>query len=350
MNAGTEESLRIPKSSERSVKELSKMPKIFGDAICNASLEMVPDKFVGVKLRRVSREVKGLDSRIASQDLPNKFGPVERAFVPEKEEFAGKVTSKVLNKLCDLRGSNIFVGVEAGVESETFSFGRDGDGRDGRDFSPASCDGKPRSSALRRPRFLEIRDKRESALVEEDQAGPKPSGLFLYGARRVVSNTGFLFPVFPWLSWSAPDNSSPGRPSDTKGLKGNTSPETSCARLSRFASMSKRLSENRLPGGLLPRYVPKPSSVCRRGATVFRAGVSALSLSIPPCGRLAANAPESLSRRPLFRLRLRRYGLVSKAGRLGAAGFPTVGVCHEVSLSPPGLPLYDRLELLSIER
>jgi hypothetical protein len=25
-------------------------------------------------------------------------------------------------------------------------------------------------------------------------------------------------------------------------------------------------------------------------------------------------------------------------------------VCHEVSLSPPGLPLYDRPEILSIER
>ena len=165
MNAGTEEPLGIPKFSKRSIKESSKMPKIFGDTVCDTSLEMIPNQFVRVKLGRVSREVKGLDSGILFKDLPYKLGSVDRAFVPEKEELAGKVTSKLPDKVSHLRGSNVFVRVEASVKSEAFSFGRDADRRDGRDFSPASRDCESRSSALRRPRFLEIGNERESAQI-----------------------------------------------------------------------------------------------------------------------------------------------------------------------------------------
>jgi len=325
------------------------MPKVFGNTVGNTSFEMVPNKFVGVKLRRVSWEVKGLDSRIASKNLPDELGSVDRAFVPEKEEFAGKVTSQVSNKFSDLRGSNVFA-VETGVKSEAFSFGRDADRRDRRDFSPASRDSNRRSSALRRPRFLDIRDQRESAFVEENQAGPKPSGLFLYEARRVVSNTEFPLPAFPWPSWSVPGNSSPSRPSDTKDLRGSNRLETSCGRPCRSVLTSKRLLNNQLRAVLLREYVSALSSVGLRDARVFRDGVSVLNLSIPSCGMPAASARENLSMSLLSRLRRDSDDLVSKAGRLGAAGFPTVGVCHEVSLSPPGLPLYDRPEILSIER
>lgn len=342
--------MRVPKFSKRSVKESSKMPQVVGDTVCDAPLEMIPNQFIGVKLGRVSWEVKGLDSRIAFKDLPNELGSVERAFVPEKKELAGKVAPQVPDKFSDLRGSNVFVSVKAGVKSETFSFGRDADGRDGRDFSPASCDCKSRSSALRRPRFLEIRDKRESAFVQENQAGSKPSGFFLYEARRDASSIGFPLRVFPWLSWSAPDNSSPNRPLDTKGLRDSNRLENACVPPCRSVSRSKRLSKNRLPRGLLPKGAPKPSSVCRKDAKVFRGGVWVLSRPTPSCGRLAATGPGSLSTRPVSRLLRGSRGLVSRAGRPCAAGFPTAGVCHEVSLSPPGLPLYDRPETLSIER
>jgi hypothetical protein len=348
MNAGPEKPLGIPKSSKRPVKELSKMPKVFGNAVCDASFEVVPNKFVGVKLRRVSREVKGLDARNPFKDLSDKLGPVERAFVPENEELAGKVTSQVLNKFSDLRGTDVFA-VETGVKSEPFSFGRDADGRDRRDFSPASCNRESRSSALRRPRFLDVRNQRESALVEEDQTGSKPRGLFLYEARRVASSTEFPLPVFPWPSWSAPGNSSPDRPSNTKDLRCNNRLETSCVPPSRSVSESKRLSGNRLPEALSRECVAELFSVGLRDAKVFRDGVSALSLSSLSCGRPAANAPGSLSMRPVSRPLRDSRSLVSKAGRPCVVAFPIAGVCHEVSLLPPGLPLYDRPELLSIE-
>lgn len=326
------------------------MPQVFGNAVGDVSFEAVPDKFIGVKLRRIAGEVKGLDSSKSSKESFDDLGSVERTPVPKKDNPSLEVPKEMPEELDNLSSPDVLVGMEAGVKSEALLFGRDADSGNGRDFSPATCNGKFRSSALRRPRFPEVGNQRESAFVEENQAGPKPSGLFLYGARRVVSNTGFPPPVFLWLAWSAPDSSSPNRPSDTKDSKDNNRLGISCERLGRYALGSRRPSNNRLPGALSPKYAPKPSSVCRKDARAFRDGVSVLGPSIPSCDRLAATAPGNSSKPPLSGPRLRRYGLVSKAGRPCAAGFPTVGVCHEVSLFPPGLPLYDRPEILSIER
>ena len=64
------------------------MLKVFGNAVGKTSLEVCPNKFIGVEFRRVSREVKGLDSRIASKELPNESGAVDRTSVPEKDNRA----------------------------------------------------------------------------------------------------------------------------------------------------------------------------------------------------------------------------------------------------------------------
>lgn len=329
----------MPKPSKRSIKELSKMPQVSGNAVGHASLEACPDKFIGVKLRRIAWEVKGLDSRIASEEPLDKFGPVELASVPKENDLTFEVTKEVPEEVGNVSGPDILVGMEARVEPKVFSLGRDGNGGDGRDFGPASCDRKRRSSALARPGSLEVGDERESALIQEDQAGSKLNGFFLYGARRDASSSGFPLPVFPWLFGWAPDNSSPDRPSDTKGLKCNTSPETSSGRSGRYASGSKRPSSSRLPGVLLPRRAPELSSVRPREAEDGPYEVWALN---PPglfSGRLVANVPRSLSTRPLLGPRSGTYGPVSKAGRPAAGVFRVVGVCHKVSSCPPRLPL-----------
>ena len=339
----------MPKSSKRSVKELSKMPQVSGNAVGDTSLEARPDKFIGVKLRRIAREVKGLDSGIASKEALDKFGPVELASVPEKDDRAFEVAKEVPKKLSDVFGADIFVGMEACVKTQAFSLGRDGDGGDSGYLGPASRDRKRRSSALARPGSLEVGDKRESALIQEDQAGSKPNGLFLYEARRDASSSGSLVPAFPWLFWSAPGSSTPGRPSASKGLRCSTSPETSSERSGRYVSRSKRPSSNRLPGVLSPGCAPKLSSARPREAGACPDGVLASSPPILSCGRLVANAPRSLSTRPLLGPRSGKCGPVSKAGPPAAGVFRVVGVFHEVSLCPPRLPLSYRLNLVPFE-
>ncbi len=44
----------MAESSKRPVKELSKMFKVSGNAVCQSPFEICPDKFVGIKLRYVS--------------------------------------------------------------------------------------------------------------------------------------------------------------------------------------------------------------------------------------------------------------------------------------------------------
>ena len=114
----------MPKSSQWPVKELPEMLKVSGNAVGQISFEVCPDKFIGIKLRGIPREVKSLDSRIASKESFDELGSVDRASVPEKDDRAFEVPTKVLEELPDLSGSNVFVGIKARVESKTFRLQR----------------------------------------------------------------------------------------------------------------------------------------------------------------------------------------------------------------------------------
>jgi len=321
----------MPKSSQKSVKELSKMLKVSGNAVCQSSFEVCPDKFIGVKLRRISGKVKGLDLRIASKESFDDLGPVERASVPEKNDLAFEVATKVPEELPDLSGSNVFVGIKARVESKTFSLGRDRDGGDSRDFSPASGDPDGWSFSFKRPGFLEIGNKRESAFIQEDQAGSKPIGLFLYEAKRAVSSNESLLPGALWPSSAASGNSSPSRPSDSKDLRCNSALGNFSERLGRSASRSKDPSSNRPPRVLSPRCAPRFSFACPTKVGVVPYAVWTLNPPVHSSGKLGANVLRNLEMRPFSELRRGKGSLVSKAGRPDAVAFRVLRGCHEVS-------------------
>ncbi len=325
------------------------MFEVLGDTIGQTSFEVGPDKFIGIKLRCVSRKVKGLDSRIVSKDLLDELGSVKRASVPEKDDRAWEVAREMTEKLPDLFGSDVLVGMEACVEAKSFSLGRDGDGGDSRDFGPASGDNEGGSFSFNRPSPLEIGDKRESALIQEDQAGSKPRGLFLYEAKRETSSNGWLVPDALWLSSRASGSSSPNGPSNSTSCRYNSSPGSSFERLGRFVSKSKDPSSSRLPRALSPRCAPRLFSapLTKAGDVPYAAWTS--SPPVLSCGRLDANAPRSLTMRSVSAPPSDKCGLVSKAGRRIAVFFRVFGVCREVSLCPPRLPLYDRPKLVSIE-
>jgi len=305
--------------------------KVSGDAVCQISFEVCPDKFIGIKLRRISREVKGLDSRTASKESFDELGPVERASVPEKDEGALEVTRKVSEELPDLSGPNVPVGVKARVESKTFSLGRDCDGGDGRDFSPASGDHERWCFSFNRPGSLEIGNKGESTLIQEDQAGSKPNGLFLYEAKRDASSSESLLPGALWLFSVASGSSSPSRSSDSTSCRYNSALGNFSGRSGRYASRSKDPSSNRRPRALSPRRVPRFSSARLREAEAGPYGVWTSTLTALSFGRLDANGPRSLKKRPLSRLLSGKCGLVLIGGRPDAVFSRVFGVCREVS-------------------
>ena len=307
------------------------MLKVSGNAVCQISFEICPDKFIGIKLRRISWEVKGLDSRIAFKEPLDELGSVERASVPEKDDRAFEVTAKVSEKLPDLFSPDVLVGVKTRVEAKTFSLGRDRDGGDSRDFCPASGDHERRRFSFNRPGSLEIRDKRESALIQEDQAGSKPIGLFLYEAKRDTSNNGWLPPGALWPSSAASGNSSPSRPSDSKDLRCNSALGNFSERLGRSASRSKDPSSNRPPRVLSPRCAPRFSFACPTKVGVVPYAVWTLNPPVLSSGKLGANVLRSLEMRPFSELRRGKGSLVSKAGRPDAVAFRVLRGCHEVS-------------------
>ena len=74
----------MTESSKRPVKESSKVLKVSGNAVGQTSLEVCPNKFIGVQRRRVSREVNGVDARVTSEALME-FGGQDTAMVPENQ-------------------------------------------------------------------------------------------------------------------------------------------------------------------------------------------------------------------------------------------------------------------------
>ena len=307
------------------------MLKVFRYAVCQSSFEVCPDKFVGVKFRRVSREVKVMDSRIFSKEFMDKLCLMERTSVPEKNDGAFEVTAKMPEELSDLSCSNVLVGIKPRVEPEPLSLGRDCNGRDSGDLCPASGDNEDWGFSFDRPSSLDIWNKRESAFIQEGQAGSKPSGLFLYAARRDVSNSGSLAPCAPWPSSAVSGNSSPSRSSDSTNCRYNSALGNSSERSGRYASASKDPSNNRLPRDPSLRRAPRifSDSPTKDKAVPYLASASVL------CGhsscRFDTNAPRSLKKRLAPGPPSDKYDLVSTNGRPDASAFPVFGVCHGVS-------------------
>lgn len=321
----------MPESSKWPIKESSKMLKVFGDAVCQSSLEVCPDKFIRIKLRCVSWKVKGIDSRAASKESLDEFGSVDGASVPEKNNRAFEVATKMPEELSDLFGPDVLIGIKTCVEPKPFSFWRDCDSGDSRDFCPAPSDNEDWRFSLNRPGSPDIGNKRESALIQEGQAGSKPSGLFLYAAKRDVSSNESLFPGAPWLFSAASDNSSPSRSSNSTDCLYNSVPGSSSELSGRYASKSKDPSNSRLPMALSPRRAPKFSFA---DSTKARAVPYLASASVPSglsSDRFGASALRSLKKRSVPGLPSDKYGLVSVNGRPGVAVFPTFGVCLGVS-------------------
>ncbi len=307
------------------------MFKVFGDAVCQSPLEICPDKFIGVKLRRVSRKVKGVDSRTAFKKSLDELGSVSGVSVPEKNNMSPEVARQMSEELSDLFGSDIPIGIKPRVKSKPFSFWRDRDGRDGRYLGPASGNNEDWSFSFNRPCSLNIRNKRKSALIQEGQAGSKPSGVFLYAAKRDVSSSESLLPDAPWRASAASGSSSPERSSNSTGSRYNNALGNSPELSDRYVSVSKGPSSNRLPKALLPRRALRLFSVgpTKTKGALYWELVSVLC-SHSSCSS-GASALRSLKKHSVPGLPSDKYGLVSASGRPAAAVFPTFGVCHGVS-------------------
>ena len=321
----------MPKSEKWTVNELSEVVKVSGDTVGNVSLEMCPDKLIGIELGSISREMKSSDPGIISEDLFNNLGPVNLASVPKENDGTWEVPSKKSDELSDMSCLDVHVGVKTSAESQTFSFGRNSNGRDSRDLGPAARDNEYGRLSLNRPCSSNIGDEGESALIQEYQAGSKLPGLFLYEARRDISSSEWPLPGAPSLFSSAFDSSSPNCPSVSTSCLYSNVRGSVCGLPVQYASESRGPLSNRLPRDLSPEYVLKISSCEPEKAVEVPDGVWVSGQTVLSCGRLDATEPGNLSKPLLPWLPNRKCGLDSINERPDAVVSRVLAGCHEVS-------------------
>src|SRR3989344_2219823 len=154
-------------------KEAFKVQDILCDQVGERSFEQTPNKFVRVEFGCIARKEVGMKPGRAAQESLNQLRAVSLASVPQENDGARNMPSQRSQKLTDLKGANIFVGMETDIKRCSFSFGADRNGGDCRYLRPVSGHTHDRSLASGRPGFGNVGDQKEAAFVEERQTSPQ---------------------------------------------------------------------------------------------------------------------------------------------------------------------------------
>jgi hypothetical protein len=131
-------------------------------------LEVLPDAFLGIGLRRVPGEALEADAGggAIAQELLDERTPVDRRPVPDDEQFAGEVTQQVAQEADDLHARDralVPPEVELRVEPHR---------ADDREVVVGEPVAQDRRLADRRVRSRDRREQVEAALIDEQQRAP----------------------------------------------------------------------------------------------------------------------------------------------------------------------------------
>ena len=209
MNTGPKKFLGLPQPLKRGMYEPLEMVGILGRAVCQRSLEIVPNKLVRIELGRISGEAISVQARMIFKKLFDQVSLMRPAAIPQKDHMAAQMFEQLPQESDDLKGADVFIAVKSRVEREALSSGRYAKGRDGRNLGPVSGATQNWSLSPGSPCPGNIRDQEESTLVEERQMGSKFFGFFLYAASRNVSTSRWPLRFFPEPSFRAFGSSSP---------------------------------------------------------------------------------------------------------------------------------------------
>jgi hypothetical protein len=182
---------------------------MFGNTVSRMALKIRPDKFVGIKLRRIRRERISDDAAMVLEESFDSGCPMNHAPVPEKNKAFPKVPKQKLQKEDNFLMTNVAIRMETDIQLDTPSMGRYADSRDSRNLCPMPGAIKNRRFSAGSPCPTNIRDQRESAFIEKDERDATPSGVFLYAATQNASNVLSPSRCVPLPAWLASDNSSP---------------------------------------------------------------------------------------------------------------------------------------------
>lgn len=151
---------------------------VAGLAVRQLVFRPTPHALVGVQLGRVGGEVFETKARVSGEESANEGAAVDVGAVEEDEDRAAKMTKQVAQEGHDVGGAEVLVQLTVEVEPAAPPPGAEGEGGQNRDtvvLLPVPQQGRV---AARRPGAPYARGQLESRLVQEDEVGAQPPGVF----------------------------------------------------------------------------------------------------------------------------------------------------------------------------
>ena len=152
--------------------------EIIRPPVREASFGQAPHRFVRIELGGIGREVREVQAREPAADVADRVASVNPTLVPEHDDWAAQVAQEVAEELAHVRGGEVLLAEEAPVQTEPAAHRAHRQAGDHRDFVPLIAVTDDRRLAPGRPRLVDAGDQQEPRLVDEDEMGAQPPGVF----------------------------------------------------------------------------------------------------------------------------------------------------------------------------
>ena len=222
MNTRPQQFGRTLKPSHRFDQRILKITKVSGNAVGQRAFQMIPNPLIRVQVRSVGRKSKSVNFRVLFKPLFGLSRSVGHTAVPEQNKTFPQMPLEMLQKFNHLKTTDVLFGMQPDVKINPFTLWRCADGRNRRNFAPASCHWQNWRLPSGRPRPLHARNQRKAALVKKHQRNFLSFGLFLYAASSVSSNSELPVRSSPEPLSQASDNSTPYRLANSRYIWGGT--------------------------------------------------------------------------------------------------------------------------------
>jgi len=177
-DAGTQESLRTAESLKRTGDIANQDSAVGGLTVGQLVLGPAPHTLGRVELRCVGGEVLETKARVAREQRPDERAAVDVGAVEQHEDGTAKMTKQVTQEGYDVGRAEVFVQLAAKVEPAATPAGAEREGGKDRDtVVPLPVPQQGRVAAWR-PGAPHTRRQLESRLVQEDDVGAQPRGVF----------------------------------------------------------------------------------------------------------------------------------------------------------------------------
>src|SRR5439155_1837360 len=150
-----------------------------------AVLEIAPEEFHGVEVRRIGRKPDDVAARMSGQPAPYEGVLVRASAIPQQDKWTAHVACEMAKKAQDLRTPNVAARVQGQGQREVSATRRHDEGADAGDLLVrVHGHGQPRRHAALRAGPTEHGRHQESCFIEAGQLGaevpeislPGPSG------------------------------------------------------------------------------------------------------------------------------------------------------------------------------